>query len=245
MAMITCRDAVFGYEGRSVVSGLNFQIDPGDCLCIVGENGSGKTTALKGLLGLLPPRQGSVLFGDGLRPRDFGYLSQRADAEKEFPASVREIVISGCLNGLGTRPFYGRRDKYEAMEKMKLLGIEGLAMRNFTRLSGGQQQRVLLARALCAAKRVLVLDEPGNGLDARVRQDLYELLKTSVRRLGLTVIMVTHDLRDADGFANRILHLDNRQVFFGTPEEYQGSGLMAPATPQASTSERGKACCRN
>ena len=141
-------------------------------------------------------------------------------------------MTSGRLNGLGARPFYSREDKKEAMAKMKLLGIEGLASRNFSRLSGGQQQRVLLARALCAAKRVLVLDEPGNGLDARVRQDLYEILGTSVRALGLTVIMVTHDLRDGEGLANRILHLDNRQVFFGGPEAYRVSGHMAPGLGQ-------------
>ncbi|MDR2174404.1 MAG: metal ABC transporter ATP-binding protein [Synergistaceae bacterium] len=218
MALIACRNASFAYEGHVAAGGLSFTVNAGDYLCVVGENGSGKSTLLKGLLRLIAPRQGDVLT-DGLRADEIGYLPQQTAAQKDFPAGVFEVVLSGCLPRLGLRPFYSRKEKTEARENLRRLGVLELRGRCYRELSGGQQKRVLLARALCAARKALLLDEPAAGLDPAAAQELYRTIR-ELNSSGLTVVMVTHDARCVTEYATHVLHLRNEQVFFGTAGDY-------------------------
>ena len=224
MPQLICQDLSVGYEGKTVVSGLSFQVNAGDYLCIVGENGSGKSTLMKTILRLIAPASGRMATGDGLRPDEIGYLPQQTAAQKDFPASVEEVVRSGCLNRRGLRPYYSRDEKRRAEANMKNLGILPLAKRCFRELSGGQQQRVLLARALCAAEKILLLDEPAAGLDPKAAEDMYAL----IRRLnagGVTVIMISHDIAESVKYASHILHIDGLSAsFFGTAAAYRESG---------------------
>jgi zinc transport system ATP-binding protein len=210
-AIITCQDVSFGYEGRSVVRGLSFVVNAGDYLCVVGENGCGKTTLLKGLLRFLNPLEGRITFADGIKKAAAGYLPQQSAAKKDFPAGVEEIVLSGIAGALGLRPFYSREEKKTAEENMRRLEITDLRDRCFRELSGGQQRRVLIARALCASRKLLVLDEPAAGLDSSVGSRLYALLARLNKEDGTTIIMVTHDLRAAEKYARHILHIKGRE----------------------------------
>ena len=223
MALIRCENVSIGYEGQIVVKDLNFQIASGDYLCIVGENGSGKSTLVKSLLGLKSVEKGQIIFGDGLRQTEIGYLPQQTDVQKDFPASVYEVVVSGRLNSRGIRPFYTSTDKKTAFEKMKMLGIEDLSGQCFRDLSGGQKQRALLARALCATKTLLLLDEPVTGLDPIVTAEFYELIQRINKESGIAVVMVSHDIESAVKYATHILHLQEKVLFFGTAEDYQKS----------------------
>ena len=223
MAQLTCQDLSVGYEGKAVLQDLNFSVRSGDCLCIVGENGAGKSTLMKTILGLQPPIRGKVLTGDGLRPNEIGYLPQQTQVQKDFPASVWEIVLSGCQGRCGRRPFYRRAEKQLAEHTLEKLHIAPLARRCYRELSGGQQQRVLLARALCAAGDLLVLDEPVTGLDPAAADDLYRTLRYLNRTEGMAVVMVTHDIRSALRDATAILHAGRNQWFLGTPREYLAS----------------------
>lgn len=223
MALITCRDVSLGYEGSPIVTGLSFTVEAGDYLCIVGENGAGKSTLMKTLLGLIPPLAGSIERGDGLRPNEIGYLPQQTVVQRDFPASVREIVLSGCQGRMGLRPFYGKEEKRLAAENMERMGIADLAGRCYRELSGGQQQRVLLARALCATQKVLLLDEPVSGLDPKVTADMYRLIE-QLNREGVTIIMISHDIGAAVTYAGHILHVGSH-TFFGTREEYRQSDI--------------------
>lgn len=218
MALITVSDLSLGYDSQVIVNGLNFTVDSGDYLCIVGENGSGKTTLMKTLLHLREPLGGKIEFGDGLKANEIGYLPQQTVIQRDFPASVREIVISGCQGYLGMRPFYGRKEKELADENMERMGITALAGRCYRELSGGQQQRVLLARALCATRKVLLLDEPVAGLDPNGTSLMYELIE-DLNREGITIIMISHDIAAAARYANRVLHI-GEGIFFGTKDEY-------------------------
>lgn len=223
MAQLTCQDLSVGYEGKAVLQDLNFSVRSGDCLCIVGENGAGKSTLMKTILGLQPPIRGKVLTGNGLRPNEIGYLPQQTQVQKDFPASVWEIVLSGCQGRCGRRPFYRRAEKQLAEHTLEKLHISPLARRCYRELSGGQQQRVLLARALCAAGDLLVLDEPVTGLDPAAADDLYRTLRYLNRTEGMAVVMVTHDIRSALRDAAAILHAGRDQWFLGTPGEYLAS----------------------
>ncbi|MDR0896317.1 MAG: metal ABC transporter ATP-binding protein [Oscillospiraceae bacterium] len=220
MALITLDQCAFGYEGVPVAQGLTFQVQRGDYLCIVGENGSGKSTLIKGLLRLQQPLTGTFAMGEGLRADEIGYLPQQTAAQKDFPASVREVVLSGCLARRGLRPFYSRENRRAADENMERLGIAHLRKRCYRELSGGQQQRALLARALCATQKLLLLDEPVSGLDPVATQELYALIADINRELGVTVLMVSHDIHAAVRYASHILHLKSRQVFFGAKADY-------------------------
>ena len=218
MALLTARDLSLGYDSRVIVRGLNFTVSSGDYLCIVGENGSGKTTLMKTLLGLKEPAGGQILVGDGFKANETGYLPQQTVVQKDFPASVREIVLSGCQGRCGKRPFYSRDEKDLVENNMNRMGISPLAGRCYRELSGGQQQRVLLARALCAAGKVLLLDEPVSGLDPKVTAEMYELI-AHLNREGITIIMISHDIGSAVRYASHILHIGD-SVFFGTKDEY-------------------------
>jgi zinc transport system ATP-binding protein len=225
---VSCEDASFGYEGRPVISGLNWTAEEGDYLCITGENGSGKSTLIKGLFRLITPITGRVIFSDKRKKAALsgaGYLSQSLPANKNFPAGVMEIVLSGKLSGTGLRPFYSRAEKEDAVRQMKNLDVYDLKDRCFGELSGGQQRRVLIARALCASNKALVLDEPASGLDPIAAADVYALLKRLNQDFGMTIIMVTHDIEAAVRYANKILNLQNRQLFFGSIAEYISSDI--------------------
>ncbi len=222
MALINVSGVSLGYEGKPIVTNLDFIVNKGDYLCIVGENGSGKSTLMKTLLGQKSVIAGKIEFGEGLKPKEIGYLPQQTEVQKDFPASVKEIVFSGCLNGCGLKPFYSKAQKKRAAEIMEKLGITELANSCYRELSGGQQQRVLLARALCATKKLLILDEPVAGLDPVVTKNLYRLI-TDINKEGITVIMVSHDIHAAIEFASHILHIGNKPLFFGTKEDYKNS----------------------
>ncbi|MEE0776928.1 MAG: ATP-binding cassette domain-containing protein, partial [Bacillota bacterium] len=208
MMYLACDHLTMKYENTLALDDISFQVDAGDYLCILGANGSGKSTLLKAILGLLPVKNGSVVYGDGVRASEIGYLPQQTVVQKDFPASVWEVVLSGTLNGCGLRPFYSRQVKAMAEHNMERLGITDLRKKSYRELSGGQQQRVLLARALCATKKLLLLDEPVTGLDPVITSELYELIGTINREEGISVIMVTHDMEGALKHSNKILHLD-------------------------------------
>ncbi len=210
-----------GYEGVAVEENINFKVEAGDYLCIVGENGSGKTTLMKTILNLQAPISGQISTGDGLRRGEIGYLPQQTVVQKDFPASVYEIVLSGCQNRSGFKPFYSRADKALASKNMERMGIADLGDKCYRELSGGQQQRVLLARALCSTERLLLLDEPVSGLDPKVTAEMYDLIGR-LNDDGVTIIMISHDIAAAVRYASHILHIGNR-FFFGTVDEYMRS----------------------
>lgn len=219
MALLTCEQLTLGYENGIVAEDLSFCVEPGDYLCILGENGSGKSTLLKALLGLKRPGRGRVYLGDGLKQTEIGYLPQQTEVQKDFPASVLEVVLSGCLHQRGLLPFYGKREKKRALFELERLGLSGRAGACYRELSGGQQRRVLLARALCAAQKLLVLDEPTAGLDPETTAQMYDMIE-ALNREGLTILMVTHDVPGALRYAKHILHMQKGHMCFGTREDY-------------------------
>jgi len=220
MSLITCENLTLGYETGVVVDSLSFRVEEGDYLCIVGENGSGKTTLMKTLLGLVKPLGGTLSFGEGFAPSEIGYLPQQTAVQRDFPASVREVVVSGCQARCGLRPFYNKEEKRLAAENMERMGIAALADKCYRELSGGQQQRVLLARALCAARRMLLLDEPVTGLDPAAAAELYRLID-GLHKSGVAIVMISHDV-DAVRWAEHVLHF-GESVFYGTRGEYAQS----------------------
>ena len=221
--IIKCEHTDVGYENHDAVIDLNLEIYPGDYLCVVGENGSGKSTLIKGMLGLLKPTGGSLSVADELKRGGIGYLPQQTAAQKDFPATVQEVVLSGTLSRRGNRPFYSRAERKLAAHNLERLGIEHLKQKCYRELSGGQQQRVLIARALCATEQLLILDEPITGLDPSAIQDFYHLIKKLNKEDGITIIMVSHDIGNVISQANKILHLHRRVVFCGTAEAYRQS----------------------
>lgn len=226
MALISCRDASFSYETIPVIAGLDFSVQRGDYLCVVGENGSGKSTLLRGLAGLKAPSSGTVELGEGLSSTQTGYLPQQTAAQRDFPASVWEVALSGNQGQRGWRPGYSRADRARTMDALRSLGLEDLKGRCFRELSGGQQRRVLLARALCATQALLLMDEPVAGLDPVVTAEFYQLVEQVNRQRGITVVMVSHDIPSAVKYASHILHLGTRrQLFFGSTGDYLQSDV--------------------
>ena len=223
MAQLTCENVSLGYDNKTILSNLSFSVNSGDYLCIVGENGSGKSTLMRTMLGLQKPMSGEISLGDGLKKGEIGYLPQQTDVQKNFPASVKEIVLSGCQTRAGLRPFYNNQEKEMAANAMKKMRIEEFSKRCYRELSGGQQQRVLLARALCATQKILLLDEPVSGLDPKVTAEMYELI-SGLNKEGITIIMISHDIDVAISEASHILHICDKP-FFGTKEEYLKSEL--------------------
>lgn len=219
MSYIKCEKLVLGYEGTPVAENISFEVNQGDYLCILGENGAGKSTLMKTLLGLTPLMGGSIAYGGGLKKYEIGYLPQQTFVQKDFPASVWEIVLSGALSKCGRRAFFGKEEKKLAEKNMRRMDIWELKKECYRNLSGGQQQRVLLARALCASSKLLVLDEPVTGLDPKVTAEFYQLIK-DLNNEGLTIIMVSHDIHAAVKYANRVLHVEKEKSFIGTVREY-------------------------
>ncbi len=224
MSLISCDNLSLGYDGKEILHGLSFMVDQGEYLCIVGENGSGKSTLMRTILGLQSPLSGAVHTGDGLRPNEIGYLPQQTVVQKDFPASVWEIVLSGCQSKCGLRPFYRKEDKVMAQKMLEKLGLTALKKRCYRELSGGQQQRVLLARALCATRSLLLLDEPVSGLDPMVTAELYQIIQGLNREDGITIIMISHDIAAAIKYASHILYI-GPTIYYGTKEDYVNSPL--------------------
>ncbi len=220
--LISCRDACLGYDNKSVIEHLDIEIQEGQYICVIGENGSGKSTLIKSLLGLLKPVSGTVQINRSVGKGAVGYLPQQTQIQRNFPVSVMEVVLSGFLNDMHFRPFYKKKEKQEAGSHLEHLGIADLAGKCYGELSGGQQQRVLLARALCAADKILVLDEPVTGLDPMAANTLYESMEL-LHQEGMAVVMVTHDLANALKYADKILHISDDGYFFGTVAEYKES----------------------
>ncbi len=225
MAQLRCENISVGYEDGIVVSDVSFELNRGDYVCIVGENGAGKSSLLKGILGLARIQGGKIEYGDGMSRADVGYLPQQKDYQKNFPATVKEVVMSGFLNKMGLRPYYNRAEKAKAMEILSDFGMADYVRASFGSLSGGQKQRVLLARAMCATDKLLLLDEPTTGLDPVATEELYELLKRLNREKKTTILMVSHDLNKAVSDAGLILHVNKRSGcgYFGPADKYLDS----------------------
>ena len=224
MPQLECDSLTLGYDGKTVISNLSFIVNAGDYLCIIGENGSGKSTLMRTILGLKQPMSGKVSTGEGgLMQNEIGYLPQQTVVQKDFPASVREVVRSGCLNRCGLRPVYNRQEKQIAEDSMEKLGITTLAKRCYRELSGGQQQRALLARSLCATRKIILLDEPVAGLDPKATVEMYELIK-NLNDGGITIIMISHDIAASVRYASHILHIGRQALlFFGETADYLAS----------------------
>ncbi len=225
MAILKCSDVTMSYESVNVFEHLSFKLERGDYLCILGENGSGKSTLIKGLLGLLKTSAGKIEYSDGLVKSEIGYLPQQSPVQRDFPASVYEVVLSGTLNRKSLSPFYSKREKKKADDNLERLSIKHLKNSCYRDLSGGQQQRVLLARALCATKSLLLLDEPVTGLDPVVSAEFYELINNINKKDNITIIMVSHDVKQSIECATHILHLENKTCFFGTVDDYKKSSI--------------------
>ena len=236
--VLSCEDVSLGYEGKPVVEHLNFRLEQGDYLCILGENGSGKSTLMKAILGLKSPMQGMLVRGEDLKANEIGYLPQQTVTQRDFPASVQEIVLSGFLSKRGMRPFYNKEERKIAQKNMKRLEIEPFMKKCYRDLSGGQQQRVLLARALCATSKLLLLDEPVAGLDPRVTAEMYELIQ-KLNREGITIIMVSHDTQAAAQYVNKVLHVSDKPEFFDSKEAYLKSAIGRQYADYATTREEG------
>lgn len=221
--MIIVKNLSLGYEGKEIVSKLDFSIEQGSYLCIVGENGAGKSTLMKTLLGLIPKVAGEIRLGDELKKNEIGYLPQQTTIQRDFPASVREIVLSGCQAQMGLRPFYGKKEHKKADTCMEQMGIYELKDKCYRELSGGQQQRVLLARALCSTRKILFLDEPVTGLDPKATEEMYELIR-KLNQEGTTIVMISHDIEESIENASHILHVGN-PGFYGTKADYLNSSL--------------------
>ena len=219
MSLINCENLSLGYEGRQIIKDLSFSVNTGDYLCIVGENGSGKTTLMKTLLGLNPLISGKIEFGDGIKKNEIGYLPQQTPVQRDFPASVTEIVLSGFCGSMGIKPFYSSSQKQQAKANIEKMGLAGFENRCYRELSGGQQQRVLLARALCATRKIILLDEPVSGLDSKATEDMYAIIEKLNKEDNITVIMISHDISAALKYATHILHIGG-SFFFGTKSDY-------------------------
>lgn len=219
MAQLICNNLSLGYDTKTILSDISFSVEKGDYLCIVGDNGSGKTTLMKAILGIVSPIRGTIFYGDGIKKSEIGYLPQQTTLQKDFPASVWEIVLSGCHTKRGVSFFLSKAKKERAEYMLKKVGISHLKKSCYMELSGGQQQKVLLCRALCATEKALLLDEPVTGLDPAATVEFYSLIEKLNKEENITIIMISHDISAARKYADHILNL-GKEVFFGTKEEY-------------------------
>lgn len=220
MILLSCHELNIGYDGKTIVEHINLEITNGDYICIVGENGSGKSTLMKTLVNLILPISGKLKYDPTIRPQSIGYLPQQIQVQQDFPASVYEVVLSGCLNRLGYYPFYRKKEKEIANRYLKLLEISHLRIKPFRELSGGQQQRVLLARALCSTDKILFLDEPFSGIDLFMAQQIYSIIDLINKEYGVTIVMISHDIKSALKYATKVIHVDKTITFQGSPKEY-------------------------
>lgn len=227
-SLIQCSHVDFGYENQDAVVDVTMEVEPSDYICIIGENGSGKSTLMKGLLGLLKPTGGTITVSEELKKNGIGYLPQQTAAQKDFPATVFEVVLSGCLSRRGSYPFYSKTEKKRAADNLDRIGIAELTASCYRDLSGGQQQRALIARALCATDRLLILDEPITGLDPSAVSEFYDIIRKLNKKEGVAILMVSHDITNVVTQADKILHLKKEVLFYGSTEDYlksETSGL--------------------
>jgi len=217
--LIEVNNLSLGYEKENVIEDISFQVEKGDFVIVVGKNGAGKSTLIKGILGLIKPKSGLIKFGDNLTQREIGYMPQETKVDQAFPASVYEIVLSGRINKMGFRPFYNKEDKKKALEALSILNISNIKNKSFCDLSGGQRQKTLLARSLCATDKLLILDEPSNNLDNTSREEFYLLLMRINKELGITIIMISHDLDIDKMLGNKILKIYDHGYEFKEIEE--------------------------
>lgn len=215
MKLIEVKNVRLAYDGVTILDNINFSVNRGDYFCIVGENGSGKSTLMRAILSLKPVSGGEIIM-NGIKSSEIGYLPQRMNSRRDFPASIYEVVISGCG---GSTLFYRSEHKKKAAAAIERVGLTGMEKRCFSELSGGQAQRVLLARALCAAKSLILLDEPVAGLDPEATADMYNCIE-SLNRDAMTVIMISHDIASVLKYATNILHVGNNTSFACGKEEY-------------------------
>lgn len=220
--LLECKNLSVSFDGRPIIEDLSFTVNENDFICIVGENGTGKSTLTNAMLGLIPITSGNIEL-HGICKSDIGYLPQKLKVENNFPASVYEIVMSGFVGKSIFNPFYTKSQKCKAEDSIELLSIDGIKSRPFTELSGGQQQRVLLARAICAAEKLVLLDEPVTGLDAQSSDNFYKLIMHLNSEHGVAVVMVSHDIERSVKFAEKVLHLGADNYFFGTVDEYKAT----------------------
>ena len=218
MAIISCKNLSIGYDNKTVIKELNIDIEKGDYLLIIGENGVGKTTFMKTLLGLLKPISGEVVFDASIKKNEIGYLQQKNNFKNDFPTSILEVVLSGYSSKIGFRPFYNKKEKENAINNIELIGLKEYIKKPYSELSGGQQQRVLLARALCASSKILLLDEPVSGLDPIATKEMYDIIK-QLNNNGLTIIMISHDSSSVFNYASKVLYLGD-EIFYGTKSEF-------------------------
>ena len=221
MALIALQDVTIAFEGMVAVDHVSLAVERGDYLVVVGENGSGKSTLMRAMLGLVKPRSGKIVYGDGLVKNQIGYLPQQTAAQRDFPASVEEVVLSGCVNRMGRRPFFNRADRERALQNMRLLDVERFRRKPYRVLSGGQQQRALLARALCATDALLLLDEPVTGLDPAAAAEFYDVIRDLNRKHGVAIVMVSHDLLGAMRDARHVAVMDRGMDFYGDVAAYE------------------------
>ena len=230
---IKCENIKIAYDKEDIIKDLSIIINKGDYISIIGENGTGKSSLVKGILGLIPLREGKVSYLNGIKRNGIGYLSQQNNDHKNFPASVFEVVLSGCLNKKGLNPFYNYKIKAKAKANLELLGMKELINKSFSELSGGQRQRVLLSRALSSTDSIMFLDEPVTGLDPIATKELYLLIEKLNKEMGITIIMVTHDIKNALNYSKKILHLKKDSYFYGLKEEYIVSGFGIELDPES------------
>lgn len=223
MNLVECKDISFSYENNVVVKNVSFKVSKGDYLCIIGENGSGKSTLVKGILGLIKPYEGNIFISEELKKSTIGYIPQQSDIQRNFPATVYEVVLSGCIKRNNMFPFYSKENKILAFESMRKLKILNLKNRCYSRLSGGQQQRVLIARALCATDKLIIMDEPITGLDQKSTLDMYNIIDNLNKEYELSIIMVSHDIKTSLNYADKILHMSNELLFYGDVKDYKQS----------------------
>jgi len=223
--LLNVKKLCLSYDGKKILSDVSFCVKKGDFLVIFGENGSGKSSLIKAVLGLKQAKSGSIEYC-GINKHEIGYLPQASAVQHDFPASVYEVVLSGCLNKTGLRPFYTKKEKQLADENMKLLNIYDKKNEPFGNLSGGQKQRTLLARALCSAGKMILLDEPVTGLDPAAAADFYEMID-KINKSGIAVIMVSHDVHAALSIASHVLNIGNHgTLFYGTPGDYEAGTVI-------------------
>ena len=208
------KDLTLGYEKENIIENISFVVENKDFIIVVGKNGAGKSTLIKGILGLIKPKSGKIIFGDGLKKNLIGYMPQETKVDQAFPASVKEIVLSGRINKMGLRPFYNKEDKEKANEVMNILNISNIKNKSFADLSGGQRQKVLLARSLAATDKLLILDEPSNNLDNTSREEFYLLLMKLNKELGISIIMISHDSDLDKVLGNKILRIKDKGFEF-------------------------------
>ena len=219
MAMITLNNLTLKYDGNVVLQNVNFSVNEGDFICVVGENGTGKSTLIKSLVGLKSIDSGEVIY-ENINRSDISYIAQQNNIKRNFPATVLEVVMQGLEGRKNLTPFYKKEEKALALNALKKLGIETVANKLINELSGGQQRRVLLARALISPKKLLIMDEPVASLDTAAAKEIYTITKNLCENEKMAAIVVLHDLGNAIKYATKILWIKDDSHKLLSPGDY-------------------------